>query len=52
MIVHDDIKQGSEAWEQIRLGRATASQASNILTPTGKQFKAAEHYVFSQTTKF
>ena len=36
MIVHDDIKQGSEAWEQIRLGRATASQASNILTPTGK----------------
>ena len=36
MIVHDDIKQGSEAWEKVRLGRATASQASNILTPTGK----------------
>jgi len=36
MIVHKDIIQGSEEWEQIRLGRATASQASNILTPTGK----------------
>ena len=36
MIIHEDITQGSEAWERIRLGRATASQAVNILTPTGK----------------
>ncbi len=36
MIVYEDLIQGSEEWEQTRLGRATASQASNILTPTGK----------------
>lgn len=36
MIVHEDILQGSEEWEQIRLGRATASQASQIITSTGK----------------
>lgn len=36
MIVYEDIVQGSEEWEKIRLGRATASQASNIITPTGR----------------
>jgi len=28
--------QGSAMWHEARLGRATASQAANILTPTGK----------------
>lgn len=36
MIVHENMIQGSEEWENIRLGRATASQASMIFTPTGK----------------
>lgn len=36
MIVFDSLIQGSEAWFQARKGRATASQAKKILTPTGK----------------
>jgi len=31
-----DCTQGSAMWHEARLGRATASQAANILTPTGK----------------
>jgi putative phage-type endonuclease len=36
MIVHEHLEQGAEDWLQIRKGRATASQADLILTPTGK----------------
>ena len=36
MIIHEDMIQGSEEWFQVRKGRATASQAKMILTPTGK----------------
>lgn len=36
MIVHEHLEQGSEQWLQIRKGRATASEAKSILTPTGK----------------
>lgn len=35
MIVTDNIEQKSEAWFEVRKGRATASQFSKILTPTG-----------------
>lgn len=36
MIVHEHVEQGSEQWLQIRKGRATASEASKVLTPGGK----------------
>lgn len=36
MIVHENLEQGSEEWLKIRKGRATASQANLVLTPTGK----------------
>ena len=36
MIIHEDLIQGSEEWFQVRKGRATASQAKLVLTPTGK----------------
>ena len=31
-----DVEQGSRAWEEARFGIPTASQASRIITPTGK----------------
>lgn len=33
MIVHRDIEQGSLAWHLLRLGKPTASEFSNLLTP-------------------
>lgn len=39
MIIHN-APQGSEAWEQIRKGRATASDLNRILTPAKLQFAA------------
>ena len=36
-----DCTQGSAMWHEARLGRATASQAANILTPTGKLSSSA-----------
>jgi len=36
MIVYENLIQGSEEWFQVRKGRATASQAKLVLTPTGK----------------
>ena len=40
-----DVEQGSAAWEQARLGVATASNASKILTPTGRLSSARDEYV-------
>lgn len=36
MIVHEHLEQGSEEWLRARLGCATASMASSVITPTGK----------------
>lgn len=33
MIVHRDISQGTWEWDKLRLGKPTASEFSNILTP-------------------
>lgn len=41
MIIHDDIVQGTEAWDLLRLGKATASNFSKILAKgQGKTRKA------------
>jgi hypothetical protein len=37
MIIHN-APQGSEAWELVRKGKATASEFSRILTPAKLQF--------------
>lgn len=42
--VWPDMIQGSEAWLAARKGRATASEFSKIVTPTGKLSKQAEAY--------
>ena len=39
MIIHN-APQGSEAWEQIRKGRATGSEFNRVLTPAKLQFAA------------
>ena len=33
MIIHRDIEQGTLAWDMLRLGKPTASEFDNILTP-------------------
>ena len=45
MIVHEHLEQGSEQWLKIRKGRATASEASKILTPTGKPSASRVKYM-------
>lgn len=45
MIVHKHVLQGSEEWIRIRKGQATASQASKILTSTGKVSAQATTYM-------
>jgi hypothetical protein len=35
-MIHRDIEQYSDEWWELRAGRFTASQASKLLTPTGK----------------
>lgn len=42
--VWPDLEQGSEAWENIRKGRPTASAASRIITPGGKDSSQWEAY--------
>ena len=44
-IILDKFPQGSDEWLQSRKGRATASQAKSILTPTGKLSKSATGYM-------
>jgi putative phage-type endonuclease len=48
MIVHDDVKQNSREWINLRLGIPTASEFSRIVTPGGKLSKSAtsERYMF------
>jgi putative phage-type endonuclease len=45
MIIHEHMLQGSEQWLAIRKGRATASEASKILTSTGKTSTQALGYM-------
>lgn len=45
MIIADKVEQGSEEWFQLRKGRATASEFSKILTPTGKISKSSQGYI-------
>lgn len=40
-----DVKQGTEAWREARLGLATASMFDHIITPGGEPSKQAESYV-------
>jgi len=44
-ILLHNFPQGSEEWLQARKGRATASEAKNIITPTGKLSKSAIGYM-------
>lgn len=44
-ITLDKFPQGSAEWLEARKGRATASEADSILTPTGKLSKAATGYM-------
>jgi hypothetical protein len=45
MKINKRVEQGSEEWLQLRKGRATASEFSKILTPTGKISKSAVSYM-------
>ena len=40
-----EVEQGSTAWIQARLGIPTASQASRIVTPTGRLSKSRDGYL-------
>lgn len=46
MIIHRNIKQGTEAWLQLRAGVPTSSQFDRIVTPRGAPSKSAEKYMF------
>lgn len=53
MRIIDDIAQGSDAWKTLRIGRPTASEFKNILTPgfklrTGDMFKS---YVYAKAAE-
>lgn len=45
MIIHGEIMQGSERWDQLRLTRPTASEFSKIITGTGKPSEQKEAYM-------
>ena len=45
MIINENLEQGSEAWLEMRKGRATASEASKIITPTGKVSSSRVKYM-------
>lgn len=45
MIIHPHVIQGSEEWLEMRAGRATASEASKVLTPTGKDSSSRIGYM-------
>lgn len=47
MTIYDNLIQGSEEWFQARKGRATASKASMVLTPTGKPSASRIKYMRS-----
>ena len=40
-----EVEQGTLAWTQARLGIPTASQASRIVTPTGRLSKSRDGYL-------
>jgi putative phage-type endonuclease len=45
MIIAEQMEQGSEAWFNIRKGRATASEFNKILTAGGKLSSSSEKYM-------
>ncbi len=45
MIIAENVEQGSEEWLNLRKGRATASEAKNILTSTGAVSKSRVGYM-------
>lgn len=45
MIVHD-VEQGTQAWNDLRLGMPTASKFDRVYSSTGKVPKAFEEYVY------
>ena len=45
MIIADNIEQGSDQWHALRKGRITASEASKIITATGKPSSQALGYM-------
>lgn len=44
MQIHKNIEQGSDAWYQLRAGKATASVFSKLVTPAGKPSKSLGPY--------
>lgn len=50
-LVHESVEQGSEEWFQIRKGRATASKASMVLTPTGRPSSSRVKYMRQLTAE-
>jgi hypothetical protein len=46
MIVHRDIEQGTLAWHLLRLGKPTASEFSNILTPKFEERKGEMPFTY------
>ena len=51
MQVIKDIEQGSEAWLQLRLGVATASNFNKIITATGKESATLPKYALELATQ-
>lgn len=45
MIIHD-VVQGEEAWFALRAGKPTASEASKLVTSTGKESKQTVDYAY------
>ena len=51
MIVHPQMQQQSEEWFRVRKGRPTASNASRILTPTGKDSSQWDSFAIELTAE-
>ena len=51
MKVINNIEQGSQEWHNVRLGRATASNFSKIVTSTGAISKQLEKYALELATE-
>ncbi|MDF1752773.1 MAG: YqaJ viral recombinase family protein [Verrucomicrobiales bacterium] len=51
MIVYKELLQNGEEWEKLRSGRATASEAKKVITPTGRVSSSREGYMWQVATK-
>ncbi len=45
-MIHYPVKQGSDAWNELRIGKPTASNFEKILTSTGKLSKQSEDLMY------